>query len=194
MDNYAVYYSYKKRGDVLQIVFNAETYATQQIITGRVFTTYHNDEIMGYDIMNIKDIIKIKSDGLIYLPSNELIDVINTLLKNENLPTLEYKKNSGFLIAEVKNVSDVIELDLGDETVTALKNKSDLKVGDKVVIAKVGTRLNDGKKVCTSSVNGREITAHICTNRELSIEDNNDTFVIDEDVKNGQDFFMMEEK
>ena len=80
MKNYAIYYSYKSLGDILIIVFDDEKDATRLVTKGRVVVVYNNNEIIGYNILNVKDIIKIKSSGMIYFPTPELIDVINSIL------------------------------------------------------------------------------------------------------------------
>ena len=93
MKNYCLYYSYKTKGDVLFITFDGEKKATKVENKGRVTVLYHENEIIGYRISNIKDIIKIRSDGVIYLPNKEMIAVINSILKNQHLELLEQKKN-----------------------------------------------------------------------------------------------------
>ena len=146
-----------------------------------------------YNILNVKDIIKIKSSGMIYFPTPELIDVINSILNNEKLPTLDYMTESGYYVAEVTDIKDgVATLSLGSETLSALSN-SKLKVGDKVVAVRANTRLNSGKIIRTSSKNGTTINGYICNNSDLSIEENDEVFIIDENLENGQDFFVLEE-
>ena len=193
MKDYSIYYSYKSLGDVIVVIFDDEKVTTRTEQKGRVVVIYNNDEIIGYNILDVKDIIKIKSSGLIYFPTPEMIGVINSILSNEKLPTLDYVTESGYYVAEIVEINnDVVTLSLGNETVHALMKKG-LKVGDKVVVVKAGQRLNSGDIVRTSDKNGTLIDGHICTNRDLTIEDNDDYFVIDEELENGQDFFVMEE-
>ena len=193
MKNYSIYYSYKNIGDVIIIVFDNEKKATKDVRSGRVVSIYHDEELIGYNIFDVKDIIKIKGDGLIYFPSPELIGVINSILRNEKLPTLDYVIESGYYVAEViDKKQNIYKLSLGKEEVYS-ENKADLKIGDKVVIVKSGKIMRDGKTICTYSVNGVEVTAHICTNNDLSIMENDEPFIIDEDIENGKDFFMMGE-
>ena len=59
---------------------------------------YKNDIIVGYKISNFIRYAKIKYSGIIFLPFNELIDVINHVLENHNLNTIKYKTDSGYHI------------------------------------------------------------------------------------------------
>ena len=128
MKDYSLYYSYKSKGDVLIIYFNSEKEPTESKNRGRVTVIYSNNEVIGYQIPNIKDIIKIRNEGMIYLPNKEIIMVINSILANEGLEPLEEKEHSGYFVKEVN--------------------------GQKVVVAIPGTTLNDGtitkdEHICT---------------------------------------------
>ena len=58
---------------------------------------YHDADIVGYKISNFIRYAKIKYSGIIYLPADPLIDVINSILANHHLETLMYKKGSGYI-------------------------------------------------------------------------------------------------
>lgn len=193
MKKYSIYYSYKGIGDVIIVIFDNEKKATRHERKGRVEVIYHEDEIIGYNIFDIKDIIKIKSEGQIHLPSRALIEVINTMLTNAKVPTLDIHDHSGYWTAEVVDVNDEIAtITLGKEMVHAIDKSHSLKKGDKVVIMKAGYRLSNGKIVCASTLNGQTIDAYICTNGDLGINENIDQIlVIDNDEEIGKDFFYM---
>ncbi len=108
MKDYSLYYSYKNKGDVLIITFDGEKEATKSENRERVTIIYNNSEIIGYQIKNIKEIIKIKSEGMIYLPNKEMVEVINSILKNAKLEPLEEKENSGYFTAEVDGKKVVV--------------------------------------------------------------------------------------
>lgn len=121
---------------------------------------YHDDKVIGYEIANFIRYAKIKYSGIIFLPSNILIDIINNILIDNNLDTLGYKKESGYITKRKGN--------------------------HMCVYAKEGTFLRD-----ETISKGR-----FCTYFDLFIdaENKNDLIVIEEDIKEGVDFFMMEEK
>lgn len=190
MKDYALYYSYKGIGDVLVIVFDNALPTTRSERIGNVVALYNEDKLIGCNIFDIKEIIKIKSSGLIYYPSEQFLSVINSMLKNAKLPTLELKENSGYFIGEVKEINNgIITLNDG----VAYLKEHNLKVGDKVVYAKVGTYLNNGQVVKEENKDGVVINSHICTNKELGINEEETILVLDEDEQVGLDFFSLEE-
>ena len=195
MKDYALYYSYKRLGDVVICVFNNEKKATRSETRGRVIINYSNDEIVGYNIKDIKDIVKIKNEGMIYFPSKALIDVLNTILSTANVEPLEYKDNSGYFIGQVIEKDELyLTIDCGGSTYNCVINDNTVNVNDKVVIAKVGTYLSNGEVVKESVIDNKIINTHVCTGVELGLLDVNDVLILEEDAKVGKDFFSMEER
>lgn len=196
MSSYAMYYSYKTMGDVIIVIFDDKP-ATRSEKKGRVVVIYNNDDIVGYNIFNVKDIVKIKNEGIIYYPSRELLSVINSILINEGVQPLEEKEDSGYITAEVKSLKQIndektlVELDGNGILHAVIKNQT-LSVGDKVVVAKVDTRLADGTLVKETNMDDVIINAHICTNLELGINEEESVLQLDKDVEVGKDFFTME--
>lgn len=198
---YSMHYSYKGIGDVLIIIFNNSLTATRYEKKDRITVIYHDDEIIGYNIFDIKDIIKIKNEGMIYLPNPALIEVVNTMLHNAGVPTLEPFDNSGYFIGEVM---DAIPLDehktfvtvsLNDEYISTIAKDATLEIGDKVVVAKVGTRLSNGETVKEGNMDGTLLNGHICTNHELGIkEKETEITILEKEAVVGQDFFSLEAK
>lgn len=183
-------------GDVIIVIFDDKP-ATRSEKKGRVVVIYNNDDIVGYNIFNVKDIVKIKNEGIIYYPSRELLSVINSILINEGVQPLEEKEDSGYITAEVKSLKQIndektlVELDGNGILHAVIKNQT-LSVGDKVVVAKVDTRLADGTLVKETNMDDVIINAHICTNLELGINEEESVLQLDKDVEVGKDFFTME--
>lgn len=199
-DNYSLFYSYQTMGDVLIVIFNNEKKATSHKRKGNVEVIYNNDEVIGYNIFNVQNFLKIKSQGLIYLPSPTLVEVINTVLINAKIEPLGIKKESGYVIAQVLETKDLdsdkklVKLNLGNETSYAITKNKSISDNQKVVVAKANTRLNDGSLVKEGSLDNLVINAHICSEKELSISESNDLLILDDEEEIGKDFFMMEEK
>ena len=200
MKNYAIYYSYKEIGDVVIILFDNAENATSSIRKNRVSVIYHNNEIIGYNIFDIKDIIKIKSEGMIYFPSNVLVSIINSVLQNEKLETLEYKTSSGYLIAQVDEIKGIdnekslLSLSIGNDIFHSVVKNCSLKNGDKVVIVQEGTFLNNGEMFKETNFENIKINAHVCTGVELGITNIDGILSLDNDSVIGDDFFLLEEK
>ncbi|MCB9498187.1 MAG: DUF4479 domain-containing protein [Erysipelotrichaceae bacterium] len=199
IDKYCLYYSYKSIGDVLLIDFSDDLpmSATQRFHDIEVI--YHDDQIIGYNIFNISKIIKIKTKGLIYLPSHLFIDVINSILSNAKLPLLNYPASSGYVIGQIKSIqpedhNDFINIDISDKRVTATLQKDTIAVGDKVVVALVGTSLSNGQVVHAEKSRLGMINSHICTFIELNLSESQNIYIVDEDGVIGNDFFQIGEE
>ena len=184
-DNYSLFYDYRHNGDVLIVIFNNDKSPTRNERKKDVEVIYHQDEVIGYNIFNIRNVVKIKSEGLIYLPSPTLINVINNILKNSGVEELAPIKESGYIIGEVKRMDGNIAINIGKEEVIIPLN-NEVQSGDKVVIAKVGTRLNNSAKV--------QQFAHLCTEQDLQISEEDKVLILDKDEEIGKDFFTTEVK
>lgn len=182
-DNYSLFYNYRHIGDVLIVIFDNDKSPTKSERKKDVEVIYHQDEVIGYNIFNIRNVVKIKSEGLIYLPSPTLINVINNILKNSGVEELAPIKESGYIIGEVKRIDGSIAINIGKEEVMIPLN-NEVQLGDKVVIAKVGARLNNGAKV-------RQF-AHLCSEKDLQISEEDKVLILDKDEEVGKDFFTTE--
>ena len=152
-------FNYHDKEYGLVILFTDKKYDHIKI-DGEMAVLYSGDEVVGYKIDNFVRYAKIKYSGIIFLPSPALIDVINSVLANHNLETLEYKTNSGYITKRNGNVMSVY--------------------------ATPGTFLRNEK-----------ISAgHFVSNYALYIrgEHEYDLIELDDDVKEGIDFFQMEVK
>lgn len=191
---YSIFYSYKGIGDVLIVIFNNESKPTHHERKGQVEVIYHEQEVIGYNIFDISKIIKIKTSGLIYLPSKELISIINALLRNNGLEELEVQTNSGYIIGEVIDIKPyqekkIVSVDIGKEVVKAY-TKEAINLKNKVVVATLGTRLNDSRIVKMIE----DTNAFICTEKDLQISESDTILILDNEEENGKDFFTMEMK
>ena len=156
--NYGLYNYHDKNATVLILFSNLEI--NKKVNGEEVNVLYHDEIIVGYEINDFIRYAKIKYSGIIFLPSNPLIDVINAILDNNNLENIDYKKESGYI--------------------TKLNNNK------MMVYAKQGTFLRD-----ESISEGRYCTYH---DLYIEVENENDLIIIDEDIKEGVDFFLSEEK
>lgn len=179
INNYSLYYSYQTIGDVLIISISDGDIANIEK-RNNVELCYNQDNyLLKIRIYGISKIMKIHSNGLIPLPMNQFIDIINSLLAKENVDKLAYKHNSDFIIGEVCKEG----VNIGD-SVIELKVDG-LKLKDKVVVAHPYVRLATGKWANKFWV---------CTYKDLSISDSEEIFLIDEDdVKVGEDFYKIRE-
>lgn len=200
MKDYAIFYNYHTIGDVLLIISDLETKPNRVIKNGDVTSLYLDDKLIGINIFNISNVLKIKSNGLIVLPLQKMIDVINNILINANVETLEYKKESGFKVGKVLTCEEhpdsdhmhVLTVDIGSEVLDIVCGAPNVKEGQKVVVATLGATMFDGKKIVPSSLRGIKSNGMLCSPRELHLEgapNIRGILVLDDDAIIGEDFF-----
>lgn len=178
---YSLFYSYRKLDDIFAIVFHGFGKVTSKKRVNNVEALYSDDSLCGYNIYNIKDIVKIKAKGLIYLPNKELIDLINSILVNSGFETIPYILHSGFLIGKIINSNEV---DIGGYILNIQENIH-LNPNSLVVVAIPGTMLPNETLL---------EEGHICTYKDLSISEEENILILEGDYEIGSDFFVMGEK
>ena len=89
-------YNHHEYNDTLLILFSDES-ANKIDDLGEVEVLYLDKKLIGYRIKKFVRYAKIKYSGLIFLPADPLIDVINTILRKYHLETLQYKNHSGYV-------------------------------------------------------------------------------------------------
>lgn len=199
MRDYVLYYSYKNIGDVLIIIFNNELENNRVVINDNVVSLYHDDVLLGYNIFNIKEVVKIKTNGQIFSPSLPLIEIINSILANHHLTTLEFNNNSQYFVGEVIDAIDLDEhkkyviVDMQNDVISTIIKDKNINIHDLVVVSKSGTRLNNGELVKESVFEDTLLNGHICTNKELGLSFDDEIVVVDDKNMLGKDFFQMEE-
>ena len=89
-------YNHHEYNNTLLVLFS-DAVVTKVDDLGEVEVIYSENRLVGYRIKQFIRYAKIKYSGLIFLPVNPLIDVINTILRKYHLETLAYKNHSGYV-------------------------------------------------------------------------------------------------
>ena len=200
-NRYGLYYNHKTIGDVLLIEFKPNEYPTRVEKYDNVVALYDNDDLVGINVFNISDIIKIKADGFIHHLNNEVTDVLNLLLTSKGLKPLPYLKDSGFRIAKIVDIEEhpesdhlhICKVDVGHSDYLeivcgAFNARKDLKC----VCALPYTFMPSGRQIIPGKLLGIDSYGMLCSGRELALEgyenkrgllELDDTYVV------GSDFF-----
>lgn len=200
---YSLFYNYNTIGDVLLIIFDNQTIPSKLVKHDDVVVLYHDERIVGINIFNISQVIKIKSNGLIVLPANVMIDVINDKLAAYSLPKLDYVQESGFKIGQVLTCIEheesdhlhVLTVDVKDCVLDIVCGAPNVKAGQKVVVATPGTTMFDGQKIIPSSLRGIASNGMLCSMKELHLLDapaERGILVLPESANIGDDFFKIQ--
>lgn len=91
-------FNYHESNNELVILFG-EGRNQKEKLNEEISILKRDNQVVGYAINNFIKYAKIKYSGIIFLPNNALIDVINSVLKNNSLDVLKYKQSSGYEIA-----------------------------------------------------------------------------------------------
>ena len=202
---YSLFYNYKLIGDVLMIVYDQEKIPTSKVEEDNVVKIYYNDTLIGVNIFNFSSIVKVKSKGLIPLPNDALIDVINTILEGHNIEKLPYKKESGFRIGKILSVEEhpesthlhILKVDVGSEILDIVCGAANVKENAVVVVATIGTTMFDGTVIKPGKLLGEVSNGMCCSERELNLIDDQTKrglLILDETYTIGADFFETYQK
>ena len=196
IEKYSLYYAYKTIGDVLIVNIEPDLVPTSSTRNGDVVAIYNDEKLIGYNIFNFSRVVKIKMVGILYHPENVMIDIINSMLTNAGLDTLAYVKESGFVVGEVKECfmlehDYMAMIDIKNAMVAGL-SKVELNQGYKVVVAKEGTTLRDGKIVKQRVGEFGMTDCHICSGKDVFFDETETPLILDKDIETGIDFFKIE--
>lgn len=193
---YRMFYNRDIGGDVLFILMEPERKPTREETKGSVTALYDGDDLVGINIADLSKILKIRAKGMIFTPGEELVDVVNHIIRRAGLPKLAYCTDSGYRVATVTSVQKsanqgyIIKMNNGDENLTTVTDYSNIKAGDQIVIAIDGTIQYDGKTFKKHLVGNEPVECHICEAKELRIEsDDLGAFIVD-GYKPGDDFYL----
>ncbi len=179
MNRYALYYDYESIGDVLLIVFDSNTIPNVIKRDNDVVSLYKDDKLIGINIFNISKIMKIKAKGYIPLVSDRVLEVINTILKNSNVPELPDQKDSGFKVAKIVDIEEhpdsehlhICTVDIGEKeplqiVCGAFNARKDLIC----VCATPYTFMPNGQSIIPNKLLGIDSYGMLCSGRELNLE------------------------
>lgn len=179
MNRYALYYDYESIGDVLLIVFDSNTIPDVIKRNNDVVSLYKDDKLIGINIFNISKIMKIKAKGYIPLVSDRVLEVINTILKNSNVPELPDQKDSGFKVAKIVDIEEhpdsehlhICTVDIGEKeplqiVCGAFNARKDLIC----VCATPYTFMPNGQSIIPNKLLGIDSYGMLCSGRELNLE------------------------
>ena len=199
---YRLFYNHPALKDVLIIVIDPEARVLKSETHNNVVALYgENDKLVGYNIFHIDDVMKIKANGVIFVPDAKLLEVINSLLEREGLIPLPEVKDSGYRVAKVLSTEEhpldekalILKLQCGEKTYETVSSLNGIKEGSMVVVALDGTILYDGSMYHASVIKNINNDVKVLSPVELRIEGSEkDAFLLDDDpsFKGGEDFFL----
>ena len=198
---YAIYYNYKTIGDDLIIVFDSNAHPDQVKQNGDVVALYKDDKLVGINILNFSEIMKLKVDGFIPVINEKILNVINNTLINAGFEPLEKQNESGFRVANIVECEEhpesehlhILKVDVGNnELLDIVCGAYNARVGLKCVCALPYTFMPNGQQIIPSKLLGVQSNGMLCSGRELALpgyEGKHGLLELDENFIVGSDFF-----
>lgn len=194
----ALFYNKDNIGDVLIIKSNDEIPTSIKKYDDLV-ALYKNEELIGYNLFNASSLTDELKNGINYHPSNKLINAINEKIKNYGLEEIELIKPN-FKVGLVKECIDIegthlhlCKVDINSDVLQIVCGASNVKEGVLVVVAMLGTIMNDGTIIKKGQLKGYDSYGMLCSKRELNIptEEVRGLYLLDANEYNvGDEFFV----
>jgi len=170
----ALFYNKENVGDVL-IIKGSDKVATSYKKYNDLVVIYNEEDIIGYNLFNASSLDNNLVKGINYHPSSELINKINEILKDNNLEEIEVIEPN-FRVGFVKECEDIegthlhlCKVDVKDEVLQIVCGAKNVKEGVLVVVAMIGTIMNDGTVISKGQLKGFDSYGMLCSKRELNI-------------------------
>ena len=199
---YGCYYNHKTIGDILLIEIKPSIFPSRAVKKDDVAALYKDDELVGINIFNISDIVKIKAEGFIHHLNEEVLAVINSKLKNAGLEELPYQEGSGFKVAKIIDIEEhpesdhlhICKVDVGEkEPLQIVCGAYNAKLDLKCVCALPYTFMPDGKQIVPGKLLKIDSYGMLCSGRELGLggyEKIHGLLELDDSYRVGNDFFL----
>ena len=170
----ALFYNKENVGDVLILKSNDEIPTTYKRFNDLV-AIYNSDKLIGYNYFDASSLGFDLKNGINYHPSKELINKINLIIKENNLEEIEVIEPN-FKVGLVKECEDIegthlhlCKVDIKDEVLQIVCGAKNVHEGALVVVAMVGTIMNDGSFINKGQLKGYDSYGMLCSKRELNI-------------------------
>ena len=194
----ALFYNKENVGDVLIMKSNDEI-ATSFKKFNDLVAIYKNDTLIGYNYFNISNSFEGLKNGINYNPSEELISFINSKIKENNLEEIEIIKPN-FRVGLVEECEDIegthlhlCKVNIKDEVIQIVCGAKNVEKGKLVVVAMIGTIMNDGSFINKGQLKGYDSYGMLCSKRELNIptEEVRGLYLLDPNEYSVGDLFMV---
>ncbi len=168
------FYNQDNIGDVLIMKSNDEIGTSFKKFNDLV-AIYKDEKLIGYNYFNVSNLTNELHSGINYNPSSELVKKINEIIKENNLEEIELIEPN-FRVGLVKEMEDIdgthlhlCQVDIDSEVLQIVCGANNVKKDALVVVAMIGTIMNDGSFINKGELKGYESYGMLCSRRELNI-------------------------
>lgn len=143
-----LFFNFPAFKDTIFLVVDNTKNPDEIVRRGNFVGLYNSGKLIGVNIFNSNDYLKLKIDGLFHNPNEPMIDLINSLVKTNLGEDVVLVQAPLYLAQVIRNVkSGVFELNLGNSRIVKATNlEEEVKEGDFVLVSYAKSRLDDGNK------------------------------------------------
>ena len=157
-------------------------------------------QVVGFNIFNVSDKIKIEGNGHIKLTS-EIIEALQQSINNSGFNyQLDTDLSPKFVVGYVETKEkhpdadklSVLKVNVGNETLQIVCGAPNVAAEQKVVVAKVGAVMPSGMVIKDAKLRGVDSSGMICSMRELDLPNapqEKGIMVLSDDYEVGKAFF-----
>ena len=157
-------------------------------------------QVVGFNIFNVSDKIKIEGNGHIKLTS-EIIEALQQSINNSGFNyQLDTDLSPKFVVGYVETKEkhpdadklSVLKVNVGNETLQIVCGAPNVAAEQKVVVAKVGAVMPSGMVIKDAKLRGVDSSGMICSMKELDLTNapqEKGIMVLNDDYEIGQAFF-----
>lgn len=157
-------------------------------------------QVVGFNIFNVSDKIKIEGNGHIKLTS-EIIEALQQSINNSGFNyKLDTDLSPKFVVGYVETKEkhpdadklSVLKVNVGNETLQVVCGAPNVAAEQKVVVAKVGAVMPSGMIIKDAKLRGVDSSGMICSMKELDLPNapqEKGIMVLNDDYEIGQAFF-----
>ncbi|MBN6783921.1 YtpR family tRNA-binding protein [Staphylococcus capitis] len=157
-------------------------------------------QVVGFNIFNVLDKIKIEGNGHIKLTS-EIIEALQQSINNSGFNyQLDTDLSPKFVVGYVETKEkhpdadklSVLKVNVGNETLQIVCGAPNVAAEQKVVVAKVGAVMPSGMVIKDAKLRGVDSSGMICSMKELDLPNapqEKGIMVLNDDYEIGQAFF-----
>lgn len=157
-------------------------------------------QVVGFNIFNVSDKIKIEGNGHIKLTS-EIIEALQQSINNSGFNyKLDTDLSPKFVVGYVETKEkhpdadklSVLKVNVGNETLQIVCGAPNVAAEQKVVVAKVGAVMPSGMIIKDAKLRGVDSSGMICSMKELDLPNASQEkgiMVLNDDYEIGQAFF-----
>lgn len=157
-------------------------------------------QVVGFNIFNVSDKIKIEGNGHIKLTS-EIIEALQQSINNSGFNyKLDTDLSPKFVVGYVETKEkhpdadklSVLKVNVGNETLQIVCGAPNVAAEQKVVVAKVGAVMPSGMVIKDVKLRGVDSSGMICSMKELDLPNapqEKGIMVLNDDYEIGQAFF-----